>query len=225
MLFFQRAIIGCSCVVLASLLAACNLNGKTEPGKPVYMGTDLTNFENNPTVATFEAVHNDILVGSLDASAEERLVNRLMAGGVSDRIVNAVVADLVASDFLGALRWVRELNVTARIGNSSQGSAITRNSARLGWLMLAMRPYDDTGGVDLSHMDLRGNAPFIGQNMNLQGANFSGSYLSGGVWRDSDLSNAVFPRSIAAGPLTCADCTWGSARATLQLHDGRWVTP
>jgi uncharacterized protein YjbI with pentapeptide repeats len=209
----------------AAILAACNRTVK--PGAspaPASMAADVQAFVTRPNDATFEAVHADILKGRLTGVDEMRIVDRVAAGSVPARIRNAVMADIASVDFLGEMGLLRQINTTSRAALDPSSLALVRRSARLCWLLLELRPFEDSSQISLEHMDLRASEPFVGQAMNLKNVNFSGAILPGGTWTRSDLTGAIFRDATADGTLTCENCTWGeSVRATLRFANGEWT--
>jgi Pentapeptide repeats (8 copies) len=212
-----------ACAALFASLAGCSGEAGKDASKPPSMLGDVAAFEATPNDATYERIHADILAGALTSDAESRLVNRLLAGAMPVQVANAVAADLAAIDFLGTMRYLRQLNIASRVNPPPDGPRLTEKSSRLCWLLLALRPYGDKTDLDLTGMDLRSSNPTASQGMNLTNADFSNSRLPDGVWRNADLSGTVF--EAATGLLTCENCSWSSARATLRLSAGRWVIP
>ena len=163
--------------------------------------------------------------GRLTPDAGSALVTILATKPVPDPFLSAAVADLAQSDFLTTFVDLRELNVTSRHEASSSAAFALQKTSQIAWLMLSLRSPDDKSGINLTNMDLRFGGDFVGQGMNLSNVDFSGAALAGGVWRGSDLTGATFDAVTTAAPLLCRSCVSGNVRATLQLVEGRWVSP
>jgi hypothetical protein len=223
MMRFVRSAVALAFAALASLTACSNPASKPVAGSP-SMDAAVAAFEQNPDDSTFQALHTEILTsGSLNAGSEMRIANRLMAGKISERIANAAAADLATIDFLGTMRYLRAANIAAQINPPRDTPDMVRKTAKLSWLMLALRPYGDKNPVDVSHMDLRVPDASIGRALNLSNIDFTGAHLAAGAWRGADLAGAAFGDVITDGPVVCDTCRWGSARASLRLDDGKWV--
>jgi len=221
----RRSIALLLCAWMGAALASCTSTMDNAPAKVGSMMPDVAAFEANPTPATYERLHTDISSGLLTNEAETRMLNRLLAGEVRTNVVDATLADLAVVDFLGTMRYLREQNLTSQLDSGPGAGHLTASSSRLSWVMLALRPYGDKTAIDLTRMNLSSSDGFVGQGMDLQNANFSWTRLPAGSWRNTDLTDTSFDGTVASGPLTCQDCTWGSAHASLRLSDGKWVGP
>jgi hypothetical protein len=217
-------------VAAVALLSACGGGSKRSSDQASAtespsMSPHIAAFEANPNVATWEPLHEDILEGPLTSADESRIVEVFSTKTISQRIVNAAAVDLALIDWAGTMKWVHQLNVASRTDLSPQGRQMVRNTARFAWLMLTLRASYVTDFVDLSHADLRVQAPFIGQAMNLANVDFSGSELSGGTWRGANLGSAIFNDATVHGVLRCENCTFGSMQysGTATLTDGKWM--
>lgn len=214
----------------AGLLTACSGGGDggsqatPAPTEPPGMASNVTVFEKNPNVDTWDPVHQDLQKG-VTPKSESRIIEILATKDVDPRIVNAAAVDLTSADFVGAMRAVHALNVTAQIDPPPNAATIVRKTSWLAWIFLALRSVYDRSGIDVTHMDLRTGGTFVGQNMNLRNVDFSGATLNGGVWRGNDLTDANFGSARVMAPFTCVNCTWGPVNATLKFSDGRWITP
>lgn len=194
------------------------------PTEAPDMGANISAFEKSPSVDTWEPVHEDLKPG-VTAKSEARIVEILSTKNINPRIMNAAAVDLTSSDFVGAMRAVHALNVTAQINPPDNAAQIVHKTSWLAWLFLALRSVYDRSGIDVTHMDLRTGGSFVGQNMNLRNVDFSSATLVGGTWRRVDLTDANFADARVMTPFSCIDCTWGPVTATLKFSDGRWVTP
>jgi uncharacterized protein YjbI with pentapeptide repeats len=162
-----------------------------------------------------------------NVAVESSLVEVLAEAPVSDRVLDAAAVDLATADWPGAMKWIRQYNVAARTEASARGRGAASVTARLAWLMLALRPSYAKDPVDLTHADLRDPAPFVGQAMNLTNVDFSGAVLSGGTWRGANVGGAQFSAVSIGGTLRCANCTFGNVRypGVLMLAGGQWAAP
>jgi hypothetical protein len=218
-------------IVALSLLAACggadskHPSDQQSPAESTSMGSSIAAFQRNPTVATWEPLHEDVLKGPLTSNDESRIVEVLGSTPIPRRILAAAAVDLASVDWVGSMRWVHQLNVASRTDPSPQGRAMVRNTARLAWLLLTLRASYVNDFVDLAHADLRIDSGAIGQAMNLANVDFSGSELSGGTWHNANVGNAVFNGASVDGVLRCANCTFGSLQysGSVTLTDGKWV--
>lgn len=225
-------IIAAVCVAAAISATAAGCGGSNgagsqptpNPTEPPSMASNITAFERDPSVDTWEPVHEDLQKG-ITAKSEDRIVEILATKNINPRIMNAAAVDLTSSDFVGAMRAVHALNVTAQINPPDNASQIIHKTSWLAWLFLALRSVYDRSGIDVTHMDMRTGGTFVGQNMNLRNVDFSSATLNGGTWHDVDLTDASFTDARVMGPFSCAHCTWGPVNATLKFSDGRWVTP
>jgi uncharacterized protein YjbI with pentapeptide repeats len=214
----------------AGLLTACSGGGGNgsqatpSPTEPPVMASNVTTFEKNPNVDTWDPVHQDLQKG-VTPKSESRIIEILAIKNVDPRIVNAAAVDLTSADFVGAMRAVHALNVTSQIDPPANAATIVRRTSWLAWIFLALRSVYDRSGIDVTHMDLRTGGTFVGQNMNLRNVDFSGATLNGGIWHGDDLTDANFGSARVMAPFMCVDCTWGPVRATLKFSDGRWITP
>jgi hypothetical protein len=187
------------------------------------MAADIDAFQKNPTVETFEPLHDDILVGSLNNDSQSRIVEGLATHDVDIRVVNATLVDLATVDLNGALRWTRVLNIAAK-SDPTRGPQVLKRTAKLTWMLLSLRAGFTSDFVDLSGMDLRDGSPIVGQAMNLGNIDFSRTQFSGGIWRRTILTQSKFDASTADGTLQCQDCAWGTIRGNGTLSGGSWVT-
>ena len=187
---------------------------------------DVAAFEARPTLATWSPVQDDVLNGELQPAITRRLVEVLAYNELPVRLVNSIVADLSSYDITNTFRWMHELNVVAQINPTPDGPAVVRRTARVCWLLLALRANYGTAGIDLTHMDLRLDAPFIGQRMNLSYVDFSRSDLPGGNWNESNLTSSAFDAVHTEGPLSCTNCKFGGRGSVTQarLVGGKWMT-
>jgi hypothetical protein len=180
-------------------------------------------FERAPSIATWEAVHRHMRLGALDPRSQVAIVRGLSHRDVPPRLVDAAAVDMATYAWSGSLATIREQNLSAQ---SMAAADDVASSARLAWLLMALRAGYIFEGVDLSKMDLRDPASFVGQSMNLRGVNFDDSYLPGGVWRNSDLTGTSFERTRTDGTLVCDPCVWrgGEAPQRKTLLHGRWIS-
>jgi uncharacterized protein YjbI with pentapeptide repeats len=102
---------------------------------------------------------------------------------------------------------------------------VVSRTAQLAWLLLALRAGYLDNRTDLSQMDLRDSSNFVGQSMNLTDVNFSGSRLTGTVWRNTNLTHATFNGVAVDGELMCDACVWdyGGAPSSKTFSHGRWI--
>jgi hypothetical protein len=179
-------------------------------------------FEREPSIATWEAIHRHMRLGALDPRSQTAIVRGLARRDVPPRLVDAAAVDMATYAWSGSLSTVRDQNISAR---SSGASGDVSSSAHLAWLLMALRAAYVFEGVDLSKMDLRDRRRFVGQSMNLRGVKFDDSYLSGGVWRNSDLTGASFERTRTDGTLICDPCVWrgGEEPRRKTFVRGRWI--
>jgi hypothetical protein len=186
---------------------------------------DLTAFERRPSETTLQPLEDDLLGRPSQLPVVDRIVTLIANRDLEPRLENALVVDLAKYDTTNAIRWLHELNVVARVNPTPEGPAIVRRTAKACWLILALRPNYGEAGIDLTRMDLRIDAAFVGQGMNLSHIDFGSAVLSPGAWHGTDVSESSFKDALVAGPLTCENCTVGGRRAAGSLHllDGQWV--
>ncbi len=189
------------------------------------MSRAVSAFEKNPNVPNWKYLHGALSSGPLDARDERRIVDVLVDKVVPARIVDATVVDLATIDWIGTMQWVHERNVSARTNPTLQHTSVAASSARLAWLMLAVRANYADDFVDLSDADLRSRLPQVGQSANLANVDFSGAALNGATWRDSKLVKARFFGTNVAGVLRCIGCTFarGTDPGSAILVDGTWI--
>jgi hypothetical protein len=182
-------------------------------------------FEKQPNLETWEPLRAELLK-TPTGQVVESSVQALTEQAVPERLLNAGAVDLAAADWPGTMKWVREYNVASTTDPSARGRQMVSGTAHLAWLMLALRANYVRDAVDLSHTDLRDDARFIGQAMNLANVDFSASRLSGGTWRNANVGGALFAGATIAGELRCISCSFGSLRypGTLTLINGQWVS-
>jgi uncharacterized protein YjbI with pentapeptide repeats len=226
---FLRGVSRLTCALLAGAVAACS-NGIEETKPTVFR--DFAAFSKTPDDATFEALHDDIVLGDIKPGdgAEALIVDRIAAGHVPRIIVHAVLEDLAAHDYVGTMSFVRQRNLSSQFDSTPDGSNLVKETARICWLLLALRPSADDRAIDLTRTDLaradlRADGIAAGSGMNLKNVDFSGAALPGGTWRRSNLAGALFSRTSSAGRLICKDCSWGGVGGTLRLSNGKWVAP
>jgi hypothetical protein len=220
-----------STVVLAlvALSGGCShgqaSNGPAVAGPGVL--ADIAAFRAKPNDATWEPVHNDLVRSAPSADSQSSLIQALSGTDIPRAYVEAAAIDLADTDFQGAVRWIRLVNVAARTDPSPAAQAKVRRSAFLAWLVLALRTSIDSNGVDMTQMDLRCNEKFVGQGANFDNVDFSGSIFSAGTWRYVTLTDARFDGAQTNGPLLCANCIWGRQPfpGTMALQRGVWGAP
>ena len=189
---------------------------------------DVAAFQDRPSEQTWEPLRIALLTTPPKVAVESTLVEVLAGAPVSERVLDAAAVDLATADWPGAMKWVRQYNVAARTPRASARETRRRGAtARLAWLLLALRPGYAKDPVDLTHADLRDTAPFVGQAMNLTNVDFSGAVLSGGTWRSANVRRAQFSAVSIGGTLRCANCTFGNVRypGVLMLAGGQWAAP
>ncbi|MBV8489899.1 MAG: hypothetical protein JO199_05150 [Candidatus Eremiobacteraeota bacterium] len=226
----NRRALACAAALLFAL-AGCGGGAAKPDGSPAPTATpnptdiaDLATFRAHPTDATYEALHSDIITYGYVDGISWRLVDTLMAVDVTPNVLTRAGADLSSVDFVGSLAYLRQLNVSAQAYGASRGD-IVRKTAELTWIVLAFRGFGDKTALNLSRMDLRTPNPVAVHAMDLGFIDFSGDILPSGTWRDVNLSDASFKDARSDGPITCENCTWGSASGTLQFSNGRWIAP
>ncbi|MBV8721238.1 MAG: pentapeptide repeat-containing protein [Candidatus Eremiobacteraeota bacterium] len=212
-------------VLAASLCVAVPVACAKPADVTASMTGDVAAFGLKPNVDTWAVVHGDILKGKLTPDAGSALVTALATKPIPDALMSAGVADLAQSDFLTTFVDLRDLNVTSRHQASASAEPAVARSSQIAWLMLSLRSPEDKSGINLTNMDLRFGGDFVGQGMNLSNVDFSGAVLAGGTWNGSDLTGATFEAVTTTAPLLCRSCVSGNVRATLQLVEGRWVSP
>jgi hypothetical protein len=185
---------------------------------------DLSAFERHPSYVNLVTLQGDVADSPAQVSIVDRLVGVLANRDLPANLENALVADLAQYDATDTIRWLHQLNVVARFNPTAEGPAIVKRTAKACWLVLALRPNYGEAGIDLTRMDLRTDAAFVGQAMNLTHIDFAGAVLAPGTWRASNLSDSNFRGASAAGRLTCVRCTFGGHVVEgARLQDGRWV--
>lgn len=203
-------------------------------GRPVRDGTpfdtkgfvgDLAAFQSQPSQRTWEPLRVALVTTPPNAAVESSVVQVLSEAAVSERLLDAAAVDLATVDWSGAIKWVRQYNVAARTDRSPRGRGVVRATARLGWLLLALRPNYAKDPVDLTHADVRDAAPFVGQAMNLTNVDFSGADLRGGTWRGTNVGGTQLSSASIDGSLRCANCTFGNVRypGVVTLAGGQWA--
>ncbi|MBV8373254.1 MAG: pentapeptide repeat-containing protein, partial [Candidatus Eremiobacteraeota bacterium] len=208
--------------VALALLPACAAHSQDDQRSPdphVVIST-MQAFEKQPGMDTWAPIRSELRAPS--DQVIESSVEALTEQDIPSRILDAAAVDLAAADWTGAMRWVRQYNVAAGTDPSATGRGTVNRTARLAWLLLALRASYVRDAVDLSRTDLRDDAAFIGQAMNLSNVDFTGSRLTGGTWRNANLGGALFVGAVTAGALHCASCGFGSLRypGTLTLVNG-----
>jgi hypothetical protein len=223
----DRAALLSSLLIVSSLLAACGPPSTASPVREPVAGLSVavSAFQKNPNVPNWKILHGSMSSGTLDARDERRIVDVLVDKAVPDRVFDATVVDLATIDWIGTVRWVHERNVSARNDRSPGQKSVASSTARLVWLMLAVRANYADDFVDLSGANLRSRMPQVGQSANLINVDFSGTALNGATWRKSKLAKARFSRASVAGVLLCNDCTFarGLHRGSATLVDGTWI--
>lgn len=215
-------------VALAALAVASGCAGDTHDAARLdtkQFVADVAAFENQPSERTWQPLRIALVRFPPNAAVESTVVEALAGEPVSERVLDAAAVDLATADWPGAIKWVRQYNVTARTSTSPHARDATRTTARLAWLLLALRPSYAKDQVDLTHADLRDAAPFVGQAMNLTNVDFSGTSLSGGTWRGANVGGALFSSASIAGVLRCANCSFGNVRypGVVTLVGGQWA--
>lgn len=187
---------------------------------------DLAVFERDPSYDRLLSLQDDVFDSPAQLAIVDRLVAVLANRDLPPNLENALVADLSQYDATDTIRWLHQLNVVARFNPTPEGPAIVRRTAKACWLVLALRPNYGEAGIDLTRMNLRSDAAFVGQAMNLTHIDFTGAVLSQGTWRASNVSDSAFAGVSTDGPLTCERCTFGGKvfPGTARLHEGRWQT-
>lgn len=215
-----RALAGL-CIVAAASCSGGNASAPPPPAPPnPAVVADLAAFDKNPTPSTWLQVHADIVTQSPN-TYEAAVIRTLARGRVPANIVNEAVVDLGAMDWSGAMKWLRDINIGAR----GFDPTMTRETARLTWMMFALRSSWATDFVDLTRMDLRTASPYLASEVNLNNVNFAQARLSGSTWVGISLYNASFGDATVEGPLRCTACSWGNmvVPGTLTLQYGKWV--
>jgi hypothetical protein len=180
-------------------------------------------FAQRPSIATWEPVHRHMRLGALDVRSQTAIVDGLTRGrDIPPRLVDAAVVDLATYAWGGSIETVRRENLRAR--REAAPDVISR-TAHLAWLLLVLRAAYLDDRVNLSEMDLRDPSRFVGQSMNLTDVNFTRSRLTGGLWRDTNLTNATFNGAAVDGRLACDNCVWNYGGSPLRktFAHGRWV--
>jgi hypothetical protein len=217
-------------IALAALIAAVGCGRTTRDAERFdtrQFVADVAAFQDRPSEQTWEPLRIALLTTPAKVAVESSLVEVLAEAPVSERVLDAAAVDLATADWPGAMKWVRQYNVAARTQTSARGRGAASATARLAWLLLALRPGYAKDPVDLTHADLRDTAPFVGQAMNLTNVDFSGAVLSGGTWRSANVGGAQFSSASVAGTLRCANCTFGNVRypGVVRLAGGQWAAP
>jgi hypothetical protein len=215
---------------VAFVLASMSLFGCTRyseriqaPAPKATLAPFVRVFAQRPSIATWDSVHRHMRLGALDERSQTAIVNGLTRGrDVAPRLVDAAAVDLATYAWGGSIETIRRENLRAR----RQGSTdVVSRTAHLAWLLLALRAGYLDNRTDLSQMDLRDSSSFVGQSMNLTDVSFSGSRLTGTVWRDTNLTHATFDGVAIDGELVCDACFWNYGRAPLRktFSRGRWI--
>lgn len=193
---------------------------------PARTLADLDTFEKDPSEKTLLPLERDMAAAPLAPGVVQRLVTVVANRDLPNRLLNAIVVDLAQYDTTNTIRWLHELNVVGRINPTNDGPAIVRRTAHACWLVLALRANFGRAGIDLTRMDLRDDAQFVGQGMNLSYVDFSSSTLSPGNWRSSNLTASDFENVSVDGALTCSDCKFHGKKVAEKtvLQNGQWVT-
>lgn len=216
---------GLSAARITSIVVTAKVTPSPSP-RPEAL-SDLTAFEQSPDKAHWVALHQDFVVGPFTPIMGSRLVNVLVSRDLPRPLINAAAVDLSEFDQAQALRDLRDVNIASRVDSDPSTAAAVRQSSLLVWLILALRSSYESGGIDLTRMDLRTGGSFVGQSMNLQSVDFTGSMLAGGQWHGSNLTFAEFSGVQLEKPLTCTGCSWGNIRIAgrAKLADNGWVLP
>lgn len=187
---------------------------------------DVSAFERRPSYDGLLALQDAAFDAPSQLSIVDRLVGVIATRDLPANLENALIADLAQYDVTDTVRWLHQLNVVARFNPTAEGPAIVKRTAKACWLVLALRPNYGEAGIDLTRMDLRSDAAFVGQAMNLTHVDFRGAVLPAGTWRGSNVSDSAFGDATAAGQLTCTGCTFAGKvfAGTAYLRDGRWLT-
>jgi hypothetical protein len=180
-------------------------------------------FELRPSIATWDSVHRRMSLEALDERSRTAIVNGLTRGRVvPPRLVDAAAVDLATYGWGGSIETIRQANLRARRHASVD---VVSRTAQMAWLLLALRAGYLDNRTDLSQMDLRDSSSFVGQSMNLTDVNFSGSRLTGALWRNTNLTHATFNGVAIDGELVCDACIWNYGGSPLRktFSRGRWV--
>jgi hypothetical protein len=180
-------------------------------------------FEQRPSIATWDLVHRHMRLGALDERSQTAIVNGLTRGrDVPPRLVDAAAVDLATYAWGGSIETIRRENLRAR--QHASADVISR-TAHLAWLLLALRAGYLDNRTNLSEMDLRDTSSLVGQSMNLTDVNFSGSRLTGTVWRNTNLTHATFNGAAIDGELACDACVWNYGGVPLRktFSHGHWI--
>jgi hypothetical protein len=183
-------------------------------------------FQKHPTEQTWGPVRAIVLKSHAGPALVSSAVEALSAQPVPTRVLDAAAVDLATNDWPATMKWIRQYNVVARTDRSLRGRQVVAATARLAWLMLALRANYARDAVDLTHTDLRDSAEFVGQAMNLENVDFSGSTLRGGTWRSANVLGALFSGVAVDGALHCDACSFGATKypGALKLVNDRWVS-
>jgi hypothetical protein len=178
----HRAFVACAMTALMTASAGCG-GGRstatpTASPSPVSWNADLAAFEAKPNDITYEALHADIVEHGLSDAAARRILNRLVVGHVPALAVNDAVADISSVDFVGALWYLRALNIGGQVNPT--GTDIVRRTADLAWIILQFRAYGDKTVLNMTKMDLRSPNAFSARNMGLNDIDFSEAHFRGG---------------------------------------------
>jgi hypothetical protein len=216
---------GLSAARITSIVVTAKVTPSPSP-RPEAL-SDLTAFEQSPDKAHWLALHQDFVAGPFTPIMGSRLVNVLVSRDLPRPLVNAAAVDLSSLDEGQALHDLRDANIASRVDSDPSTAANVHRSSLLTWLILALRSSYDTAGIDLTRMDLRTGGSFVGQGMNLQSVDFTGSMLAGGEWHGTNLTFAQFAGVQLEKPLTCTGCSWGNIRIAgrAKLADNGWVLP
>jgi hypothetical protein len=213
-------------LAVVALVAAASCGGAKSDAPPPQappnpsVVADLAAFDKNPNQATWLPVHADIVTQQPN-TYEGSVVRTLGSGRVPANIVNDAIVDMGAIDWGGTIKWLRDVNIGARASNPT----MTRETAKLTWMMFSLRSSWANDFVDLTRTDLRAPSPYLAAQANLNNVNFAEARLTGSSWVGVSLLNSSFGDAVVDGPLNCTGCSWGSAivPAALTLQYGRWV--
>lgn len=208
------------------MIAAASCGGSSSapppqaPPNPSVVA-DLAAFDKNPTQATWLPVHADIVTQQPN-TYEAAVIRTLSGGRVPANIVDDAVVDMGAIDWVGTIKWLRDINIAAGV-NADPSRA--RSTAKLTWMMFALRSSWATDFVDLTRMDLRAPSPYLAPQVNLNNVDFAQAHLSGSTWVGASLLNTSLGDAVIDGPLYCTGCSWGSSvvPSVLRYDYGKWI--
>lgn len=222
----RNGLLAIAALTAALLPAACSAPPRAADGfDPRQAVADVAAFQAQPSQRTWAPLRAALLQNPTQHALTASLVEALVEQPVPARVFDAAAVDLATSDWPATVKWIRQYNVVARTDPSAHGRSVVAASARLAWLLFALRANYARDAVDLTSADLRDPAPFVGQAMNLTNVDFSGGLLDGGTWRGSNLLGATFTGATVAGVLRCDDCSFGSSKypGELRLAGNQWV--